>query len=146
MIEHLKILSHPAAWTIFATDIIGWNCRFHLMIASTSSAVCRLCPIYCQSYCSSIYDGYTGSTLLEATNSCTQALPLGFFSGSASGWSWGELRVCVGSPNVTFPTYLLLRAFLWTYVTSFYRVTAGTIWYPATPVLRSTCHTAGPMA
>lgn len=96
MIEHLKILSHPAVWAIFATDIIGWNCHFHLMTASTSSAVCSLHPSYCQSYCSSIYDGYAGSTLLEATNLCTPALSSGFFSVSASVWSWGNLG-CVGS-------------------------------------------------
>lgn len=81
------------------------------MVVSTSSAVFSSCPSYCLSYCSSIYDGYTGSTLLEAMHHCTPALFLGFFLASTSGQYWGELRVCVGSPNVTFLTYLLLRAF-----------------------------------
>lgn len=111
MIEHLKILSHPAVWAIFATEIIGWNCYFRLMVVSTSSAELSLCPSYCQSNCSGIYNGYPGSTSLRATYHHTPALSLGFFSVSAAGQYRGELRVGRGSPNVTSVTYLLLRAY-----------------------------------
>lgn len=144
MIEHLKIPSHPAVWTIFATDIIGWNCHFHLMLASTSSAVFNWCPSYSQSYCSSISNG---STSLRAIYHHTPAPSLGFFLIFAAGQYWGELRVCVwGSPNVTFLTYLLLRAFLWTYIVSSQQTTAVTTRNPATSVRWSTYHTAGPTA
>uniref|UniRef100_A0A663FHS7 Ovomucoid n=1 Tax=Aquila chrysaetos chrysaetos TaxID=223781 RepID=A0A663FHS7_AQUCH len=49
------------------------------MIVSTSSVVFSSCPSYSQSYCSSIYNGYTGSASLEATYHRTLALSLGFF-------------------------------------------------------------------
>lgn len=101
MMEPFKILRHPAAWAIFATDIIGWNCHFHLVIISTSRTVFSSCPSCCQSYCSIIYRGYTGSAWLEAALHCIlpcpQAFPQHLPLGSSRGV--GALLMSLFSPS-----------------------------------------------
>lgn len=106
--EPFKILRHPAAWAIFATDIIGWNCHFHLVIASTSRAAFSSCPSCCQSYCSIVCSGFPGSAWLEAALHCLLPCPWAFPQHLGSK---GQLKGCVGLPDVNFLTQLWLRGF-----------------------------------
>lgn len=141
--EPFKILRHPAAWAIFATDIIGWNCHFHLVIISTSRTVFSSCPSCCQSYCSIIYRGYTGSAWLEAALHCIlpcpQAFPQHLPLGSSRGV--GALLMSLFSPSFGWELFFFFFACEY----SVHPPTAGTRGLSGICVPWSMCPTVGLM-